>query len=380
MGKCINSMRSSKRVFFSFLLVVSAAELIKSENLTAVSNKGHAITHVKAERIGYDWTVKNFSLLPQDIGEYLESPVFRNENNKVGWTLRFYPRGDMGYNYVSLFLNLNSHRGFKIDLKVHWQISIIKSDIARFMTTHNYTFRTLTTYGTSFYIKRSQLLNISRPDDTFTIRVEIDMPLKAITESYNATDSLEDQLIRDLEKGRWTGYFGKLFEEPKFSDVMIVAANETFPAHKAILATRSPVFAAILEADGITGNQSNRVKIENLESIVVKAMLEFIYTDEVTGLETLADRLLEAAEMFQLSRLKTMCELVLYRGVNENNAANFLILADLHRSERLKEHIMGFIGNHPAVMKSDGYKRIVETYAKLLMEISRAQGLRDSEK
>lgn len=73
--------------------------------------------------------------------------------------------------------------------------------------------------------------------------------------------------------------------------------------HKAVLATRSPVFAACFEHK-MSESQSDRVIIDDVEPDVMKEMLRFMYTGTAPNLDRMADTLLAAADKYQLDRLK----------------------------------------------------------------------------
>ena len=64
------------------------------------------------------------------------------------------------------------------------------------------------------------------------------------------------------------------------ADVTLVIKKKEFPAHKAILAARSTVFAAMFQHD-MREAASNRVGIVEIEPDIFQAVLRFIYTDQV---------------------------------------------------------------------------------------------------
>ncbi len=66
-------------------------------------------------------------------------------------------------------------------------------------------------------------------------------------------------------------------------------------AHKAILAARSPVFAAMFEHE-MEEKKQNRVEITDMDHEVLREMLRFIYTGKATNLEKMHDELLAAAD------------------------------------------------------------------------------------
>lgn len=96
---------------------------------------------------------------------------------------------------------------------------------------------------------------------------------------------------------------GNLFDNERFSDVSLAVNGHEFQAHKAILAARSPVFAAMFEHE-MEERKQNRVAITDVDDEVLKEMLRFIYTGKAPNLEKMADDLLAAADKVS-SRLLT---------------------------------------------------------------------------
>lgn len=86
-----------------------------------------------------------------------------------------------------------------------------------------------------------------------------------------------------------------LFESQKFSDVILCVSGKEFFVHKAILAARSPVFAAMFEHE-MEEKKQNRVDITDMDYDVLREMLRFIYTGKAPFLEKLDAELLAAAD------------------------------------------------------------------------------------
>lgn len=68
-----------------------------------------------------------------------------------------------------------------------------------------------------------------------------------------------------------------------------------FQAHKAVLAARSMVFAAMFE-HAMEESKHNRVEITDVDHEVLREMLRFIYTGMASNLEDMAGDLLAAAD------------------------------------------------------------------------------------
>ncbi|KAI3917908.1 hypothetical protein MKW98_000142 [Papaver atlanticum] len=115
-----------------------------------------------------------------------------------------------------------------------------------------------------------------------------------------------------------------LFESGVGSDITFQVCNEFFKAHKWILAAQSLVFRA--QFFGLVGNLDMKtIVIEEFDPFAFKAMLLFLYSDELPEAHELSDsdtvctstalmqHLLAAADRFDLARLKLMCEKILER-------------------------------------------------------------------
>lgn len=95
----------------------------------------------------------------------------------------------------------------------------------------------------------------------------------------------------------------QLFDNQTFTDCVLTCGGRDFNVHKAILAARSPVFAAMFEHK-MRESQSDRVDVADVDAEVMREMLRFMYTGQAPNLERMADDLLAAADKYQLDRLK----------------------------------------------------------------------------
>lgn len=89
-----------------------------------------------------------------------------------------------------------------------------------------------------------------------------------------------------------------MYETRKFTDIVLVvgrSGSAQLPVHKAILAARSPVFAAMFEHDTLE-KAKNRVVIPDIEEDIAEAMIKFLYYADTTVLEEFACELLLVAD------------------------------------------------------------------------------------
>ncbi|CAL5041470.1 unnamed protein product [Urochloa decumbens] len=178
-------------------------------------------------------------------------------------------------------------------------------------------------------------------------------------------------------------HLAELLRGQRGADVTFVLdSGERFPAHKNILAARSPVFMAEFFGH-MDERRSQSVRIEDMEAAVFKVMLHFIYTDIVPELDAepeaaaaMAQHLLAAADRYGLDRLKMICEVKLSGGIDVDTAATTLALAEQHNCSLLKSKCVEFIARSPetldAVLATDGYRHLVESCPLVLTELLRA--------
>ena len=99
-------------------------------------------------------------------------------------------------------------------------------------------------------------------------------------------------------------------------------------------------------------------------------MLQFIYSGKVDRLKQNSRELLAAADIYQLSHLKSMCEDELAKELSVENAVEILLLADLHSSHQFKSKIIHFINsNSAAVSKTGDWTSMIKTRPGLIAEI-----------
>lgn len=197
-----------------------------------------------------------------------------------------------------------------------------------------------------------------------------------------------------------------LYDQDGAFDCTFDVEGEKFKAHKLILSSRSSVFAAMLRTGAaMKEGRDGVITLRDIKPDVFRLLLHFVYADEIPrgGVEeacggagfqrgvslegddvamTVGDEfqgthttskigrasdevaldvpmtqhLLVAADRFDLSRLRAMCEARLCESVDVSTVANTLMLAELNHARALKRACMGFIAaNLSDVMSTEGY-------------------------
>ncbi|KAL6030370.1 hypothetical protein STEG23_034375, partial [Scotinomys teguina] len=132
----------------------------------------------------------------------------------------------------------------------------------------------------------------SKTDDRLTLLCNVSV----VQDSFSISDQKKQPGIQ-VPRCTLADELGELRGDSSFTDFCLVVAGQEFRAHKAILATRSPVFRAMFEHD-MEERKRNRVEIHDLEPQVIQAMLDFMYTGKAPDLDSMADALLAAADKY----------------------------------------------------------------------------------
>ncbi|VDD86892.1 unnamed protein product [Enterobius vermicularis] len=332
-------------------------------------------TQVKVIKFNYMWTINNFSFCREEMGEVLKSSTFSaGSNDKLKWCLRINPKGldEESKDYLSLYLLLVQCAKSEVRAKFKFSILNAKREETKAMESQRaYRFVQGKDWGFKKFIRRDFLLDETNgllPEDRLSIFCEVSV----VAETVNVTGQSNLMQFK-VPPPRLADEMANLFEKHSFSDCVLVAGRDReFHVHKALLAARSPVFAACFEHK-MSEAQSDRVVVDDVEPDVMKELLRFMYTDTAPNLERMADTLLAAADKYQLDRLKVMCEQALCLSLTNDNACETLILADLHSAEQLKQQAIDYINVHAnEIMESDGWEILVKEHPPLLAEVFRA--------
>ncbi|GIY40626.1 speckle-type POZ protein-like B [Caerostris extrusa] len=171
-----------------------------------------------------------------------------------------------------------------------------------------------------FQIKSTHFLQMQEPTAEIKLRSVNNAYLKMIrliTGNINILENSPSSMINfeNIEKNygfqkdslmELSNDFLHLLDQgvSSFADVNLKCGSVTVPAHKNILAARSPVFAAMFATE-MRENLTNVVDITDLEVSALRNMLTFMYSGRIENLTAAsAGDLLFAADKYQLQGLK----------------------------------------------------------------------------
>ncbi|KAH9791121.1 hypothetical protein WN944_009979 [Citrus x changshan-huyou] len=336
----------------------------------------------------HKFVIQGYSLAKgMGIGKHIAS-----DNFTVGgyqWAIYFYPDGknpEDNSAYVSVFIAL-ANEG--TDVRALFELTLLDQSGKGKHKVHSHFDRSLESgpytlkyrgsmWGYKRFFRRAMLETSDYlKDDCLKINCTVGVVVSAIDCSR-----LHSIQVPESDIG---AHFGMLLDNAESSDITFDVAGEKFPAHKLVLAARSPIFRSKffdeLEED------KQEIIISDLEPKVFKAMLHFIYRDTLTEdvdvdvatpssscmssvSDTLTAKLLAAADRYGLERLRLMCGSHLCKDISVNSVAKILALADEHHATELKAVCLRFAAeNLAAVMRSDGFEYLKENCPSLQSEL-----------
>lgn len=334
----------------------------------------------------HDFKITGYSLSKgMGIGKYITSDTFYVGG--YAWAIYFYPDGksvEDNATYVSLFIALASEGA---DVRALFELTLldqsgrerhkVHSHFGRVLESGPYTLKYRgSMWGYKRFFKRTALeASDYLKDDCLHVHCCV-----GVVKSHTEGPKIYSIPLPPSDIGQ---HFGQLLESSQGTDVNFDIDGETFSAHKLVLAARSPVFRAQLYGP-MKDQNTQCIKVEDMESPVFKALLHFIYWDKLPDLEELtgfnstwastlmSQHLLAAADRYGLDRLRLLCEAKLCEEIAINTVATTLALAEQHHCFQLKSVCLKFVAlpeNLKAVMQTDGFEYLKESCPDVLTEL-----------
>lgn len=161
-----------------------------------------------------------------------------------------------------------------------------------------------------------------------------------------------------------------LVDDDTMSDITFIVENQPIYAHKLML-MRSPYFRALFLGD-MRESRLSTIRIEEVRHSVFLCILEYLYTDTVRINLEEAMELFEAADLYCIPRLKTMCEKRMIQSINVETAATIFHAADMHTATALRRKALKFIVAHfEEVSKTESFEEMGRSNMELVFEVLR---------
>uniref|UniRef100_A0A0E0AXU1 BTB domain-containing protein n=1 Tax=Oryza glumipatula TaxID=40148 RepID=A0A0E0AXU1_9ORYZ len=337
-----------------------------------------SFAELKLEYPGTTTTTNSFA-----VGDGFDKRVGDGEQS---WVIRCYPRGyreeDNG-EYVSLRIGVPA-RSNTVRAIFHTFLmrrdggvgapSIICSDRAFPMSVPGHPRG----YGGAFrhLVRRSDLEPLYAVDGVVTIVCGV----VVFADAGGGGGDDDDGGPIPVPRSNLGGQLGGIVDRADCSDVSFSVGGETFHAHRAVLAARSPVFKAEL-LGSMAEAAMPCVTLHDIDPATFKALLHFVYTDALPSPSTSSttttgffESLLVAADRYTLERLKLMCAQKLWESVSVETVATMLGYAETYHCPELKSKCLNFLmaeSNFKKVAVTNGYFHLRQDFPLIIEEIKK---------
>jgi speckle-type POZ protein len=166
-------------------------------------------------------------------------------------------------------------------------------------------------------------------------------------------------------------HLGALLDTADGADVSFTVDGETFRAHRAVVAARSPVLPSIA--------------LHDIAPDTFTDVLRFLYTDTLARGEghdddlaggssrtKMLECLLAAADRYALDRLKLLCAQKLWDDVSAETVASTLACAQMYSCPELKEKCIKFFvkeNNFKKAVLTEGFVELVQQFPSIIIEL-----------
>ncbi|XP_057367973.1 speckle-type POZ protein-like [Daphnia carinata] len=163
-----------------------------------------------------------------------------------------------------------------------------------------------------------------------------------------------------------------LWKTKTLSNVTFQCKTKSIEAHTLILASGSPVLAAMFQHD-FTENQKKVVVVKEIEANVFEELLCFIYTGNFCVTKVDVAKLLVAADKYAVETLKEECAMYLANTLTVENALSYLVTSHLHNSPMLYQSALDFITkkeNEKIICRREDWMQIIKNYPELCFQVT----------
>ena len=259
----------------------------------------------------YRWTIEDFKTKMETfkLGQQLESSQFIINGFKL--CINLYPNGrnEEEGGYVSLFLR--NDNSFQLEVMCDFILGIKNS------FKHSFGYNKVNPnsgYGFPKMYSHEQILSKNVLEgETLEILAVITFKGKV----KNITMNLDEDTATEQAPTKVGQDLFKAFESQDFCDFDIVCDDKVIKCHKVVLASRSPVFKAML-LHNMEESAQQKVEPKNFDFDTMYLVLKFMYKGDIEAnlLEKHAESIFMAADYYEINDLKKSCERVLVTQVS----------------------------------------------------------------
>lgn len=213
----------------------------------------------------------------------------------------------------------------------------------------------------------------SRPETLFLGTVPTGMPSDPSLSSGEMltgqrlcqSKSHQDSVLSALNQQR---------KEGLLCDVTLVAGEQKFHAHKAVLAACSDYFRAMFSLCMVE-SEADEVTLQGVTSIGLKHALDFAYTGQIVLEPAVIQDVLSAGSHLQLLELLGLCSHYLIQELSSVNYLELYRVADLFHLPALEEAVVGFLVEHLSELSQSRQDEALQLPYRLLREVLKSDRL-----
>ncbi|KAM8869967.1 kelch-like protein 32 isoform 2-T3 [Spinachia spinachia] len=157
-------------------------------------------------------------------------------------------------------------------------------------------------------------------------------------------------------------------------DVTLVAGEQKFHAHKAVLAACSDYFRAMFSLCMVE-SEADEVTLQGLTGVGLKHALDFAYTGQILLEPAAIQDVLSAGSHLQLLELLSLCSHYLIQELSSVNYLELYRVADLFHLPALEEAVVGFVVEHLSELSHSRQEEALQLPYRLLREVLKSDRL-----
>ncbi|XP_072355681.1 kelch-like protein 32 [Scyliorhinus torazame] len=157
-------------------------------------------------------------------------------------------------------------------------------------------------------------------------------------------------------------------------DVILVAEEQKFHAHKAVLAACSDYFRAMFSLCMVE-SVAEEVSLHGVTSLGLKQALDFAYTGQILLEPGVVQDVLAAGSHLQLLELLKLCSHYLIQELTSFNYLDLYKLADLFNLTLLEEAVVNFLVKHLSELLKNHPEKVLALPYQLLREVLKSDRL-----
>ncbi|XP_061805392.1 kelch-like protein 32 [Nerophis lumbriciformis] len=157
-------------------------------------------------------------------------------------------------------------------------------------------------------------------------------------------------------------------------DVTLVAGEQKFHAHKAILAACSDYFRAMFSLCMVE-SAADEVTLQGVTRVGLKHALDFAYTGQIVLEPAVIQDVLSAGSHLQLLELLSICSHYLIQELSGVNYLELYRVADLFHLPALEEAVVDFLVGHLSELSRNRQEEALQLPYRLLKEVLKSDRL-----